>query len=123
MIVADPVTFINYHRVRIDPQKAENIDKVVAFAFPKKTVALHVRRGVAEYVPDPANYLRQPDISLALDGPTWAQLYLNQTDLKQATRSGAVRVTQGDAAEAVMILDLFDTFEPARNVTIPLPRD
>jgi linear primary-alkylsulfatase len=72
---------------------------------------------------DPAMYLHKPDITLALDGPTWAKLSLNQTDLKQATRSGAVRVTEGDAVEAAMILDLFDKFEPARNGTIPLPRD
>ena len=99
------------------------MDKVVAFAFPEKTVALHVPRGAAEYVPDPAKYLRKPEITLAMDGPTWAQLYLNQTDLKQATDSGAVRVTQGDAAEAAMVLELFDRFEPAANVTIPPPHD
>jgi alkyl sulfatase BDS1-like metallo-beta-lactamase superfamily hydrolase len=118
-IAADPATFVNYYRVRIDPRKAENVDKVVAFAFPDKTVALHVRRGVVEFVPEPAKYLRKPDIVLAMDGVMWAKLYLNQTDLKQATSSDAVRVTSGNAAEATAILDLFDKFEPARNVTIP----
>ena len=52
-----------------------------------------------------------------------AKLYLNQTHLKQAVSSGAVKVTQGDAAEAAKILDLFDEIEPARNVTIPRRHD
>ena len=96
---------------------------MVAFAFPDKTVALHVRRGIAEFVPDPTKYLRKPDITLAMDGETWAKLYLNQMDLKQLAESGAVKVTQGDAAAAAKILDLFDKFDPVRNATIPVLHD
>jgi alkyl sulfatase BDS1-like metallo-beta-lactamase superfamily hydrolase len=56
-IAADPATFVNYDRGRIDPRKTESVDKVIAVAFPDRTVALHVRRGIAEFVPESANYL------------------------------------------------------------------
>ena len=68
LIAADPATFVNYHRVRIDPQKAETVDRVLALTFGDETVALHVRRGIAEFVPDVAKYYRKPDVTLAMDG-------------------------------------------------------
>jgi alkyl sulfatase BDS1-like metallo-beta-lactamase superfamily hydrolase len=118
-IAASPTTFVNYYRVRIDPQKAEQSDKVLAFAFPQQTVALHVRRGVAEFIPEPAKYLRQPDITLAMDGATWAKLYLNRTSLAEAINSGGVKVITGESSQAISLFDLFDKFQPARNFTVP----
>jgi alkyl sulfatase BDS1-like metallo-beta-lactamase superfamily hydrolase len=64
-------------------------------------------------------YYNQPDITLAIDGHTWTKLYLNATIFKDAVNSRAVKVERGDADEAARIFDLFDKFEPARNVTIP----
>jgi len=119
VIAASPATFVDYHRVRIDPRKAENVDKVITFTFGDKTVGLHVRRGVAEFLPEPAKYARQPDLALIMDGSTWARLYLNQSDLGAEIKAGNVKVTHGDATTAVQVLALFDRFDPARNVTIP----
>jgi hypothetical protein len=118
LIAADPATYVNYHRVRIDPKKAEDVDKVVTFTFGDKTVGLHVRRGIAEFLPEPDKYLRKPDVAIAIDGDTWAKLYLNQTDLKSAVENGPTKVTLGDVEEAAVVLDLFDKFEPAKNVTV-----
>ena len=118
-IAADPATYVNYYRVRIDPKKAENTDKVVAFAFPNEAVALHVRRGIAEFISEPAKYLRKSDITLTMDGATWAKFYLNQTDLTKAISAGEAKVTQGGAAETAKILDLFDKFDPTKNITLP----
>jgi hypothetical protein len=56
--------------------------------------------------------------SPALDGDTWAKLYLNQTDLKSAVSGEKAKVTTGDVEEAAAVLDLFDKFKPARNVTV-----
>ncbi len=78
-----------------------------------------MRRGVAEYVPDFATYYRKPELTVALDGATFAKLYLNTIDLAGAVRSSGAKVTEGDPAEVAALLDLFDKFEPARNVTIP----
>jgi alkyl sulfatase BDS1-like metallo-beta-lactamase superfamily hydrolase len=119
IIAGAPSTFVDYYRVRIDPRKAEDVDKVVTFTFGDTTVGLHVRRGVAEFLPEPAKYFRPADLALSMDGPTWARLYLNQSAIGDEIKSGKVKVTHGDAAAAERVMGLFDRFEPARNVTIP----
>jgi alkyl sulfatase BDS1-like metallo-beta-lactamase superfamily hydrolase len=123
LIEADPATFLNYHRVRIDPRKAENSNTMLSFNFGDKTVGLHVRNGIAEYVDNVSKHYQQPDIELKMNGATWARLYLNQSNLTDELKSGNVKVTKGDASEAVEILDMFDKFEPARNLTIPALHD
>ena len=119
IIAADPAIYVNYHRVRIDPRKAETIDKVIAFTFSDQddeTVGLHIRRGVAEFLSDPATYVRPPDIQVAMNSETWAKLYLNLTTLSLAVASGNAQMIVGELAEATDILNLFDSFEIVKNV-------
>jgi len=62
--------------VRIAPKKSENTDKVLEFVSTDKgnlAVALHVRRGIAEYIPVPADYLQKSDYVIKLDSETWAR--------------------------------------------------
>jgi len=123
IIAADPAVYVDYHRVRIDPRKAENIDTVIAFTFTDRdnqTVGLHVRRGVAEFLPDPANNSREPDIEVSMDSATWAKLYLNLTTLRLAVARGNAQMVKGELAEAIEILNLFDKFKVIRNFfTVP----
>ena len=61
----EPGTFVNYHQVRIDPIMAQKTDAMIRFEFTdasNKPVALHVRRGVVQYIEDPDRYFRQPDL-------------------------------------------------------------
>ena len=121
VLAASPETFVNFFRVRIDPRKSENTDKVVEFVFTDQghhAVALHVRRGIAEYVPVPADYYRKPDFVLKLDSETWAQLYLSAVSLAAAIDSGKVDL-QGNKSEMGEIFDMFDKFLPAKNYMVP----
>ena len=121
IIAGSPETFVDYFRVRIDPKKSENIDKVVEFVFMDKgnhAVALHVRRGIAEYIPVPADYLKKSDFVLQMDSETWAGLYLSSISLKEAIDSGKVKLN-GDKKELELIFDMFDKFVPTKNYTIP----
>jgi len=73
--------------VRIDPRKSQDTDKVLKFVFTDEdgqAVGLHVRRGIAEYLPDPADHYQEADFVLELDGETWAKLYLSEIDLSAA---------------------------------------
>ena len=117
---------MNFFRVRIDPKKAQDTDKLVQFVFTdkeNKAVALHVRRGVAEYIPLPADYFRKPDYVVELDSETWAALYLSSTDLAKAVTAGKIKLTKGAQADVTDLLDLFDTFVPTRNYKIPPVED
>lgn len=120
-ISASPEAFVDFFRVRIDPKKSEDTDKVVEFVFTNKgnhSVALHVRRGIAEYLPVPANYFQKSDYVLNLDSETWVGLYLSSVSLEDAIDSGKVEL-KGDKGEMVAIFDMFDKFLPTKNYMVP----
>lgn len=113
-ICVDPIRFVAEMRVRIDPMRAQDVDQVMRFDFtdqPGKSAALHVRRGVVEFVGSPADHYRVADFALALDGAGFAALFLNQESLASLLKRGAVAVS-GDAGGACLLLDLFDPLSP-----------
>lgn len=121
IIAGSPATFVDYYRIYIDPNKSKNTDKVLEFVFTdhkEKTAALHVRRGIVEFIPEPSKYLKKSDFVLKLDGKTWAELYLNSITLGEAISSGKVKV-EGDPKELLVIFDMFDKFDPAKNYKVP----
>ena len=120
-IAGSPEVFVDFFRVRIDPKMSENTDKVVEFVFTDKgnhAVALHVRRGIAEYLPVPADYFRKSDYVLKLDSETWVGLYLSAVSLEDAIDSGKVHL-KGNKGKMIKIFDMFDKFQPAKNYTVP----
>ena len=121
IIAASPDTFVNFFRVRIDPKKSQDTDKVAEFVFTDKGnlgVALHVRGGIAEYVPVPAAHYRTSDFVLKMDSETWAGLYLSAVSLSDAIESGKVQLT-GNRGEITQIFDMFDKFNPTKNYMVP----
>jgi len=118
-IGASPTTFLNYFRVRIDPEKSGKTDKVLRFDFADSSSAgLHIRRAVAEFVLSPDEHYRKPDITLAMSGETWVKLYLSLATPNDLIASGEVEVT-GDPAEAARLIDLFDRYVPEKAVVVP----
>ena len=117
----EPGEFVNRHRIRIDPLKAKDTDSMIRFEFTdaqNKAVALHIRRGVVEYVETPDSYYRKPDFTLALTRDVWAKLYLSQATVAQLASSGALKIA-GDSAGCDQVLELFDKFDLAKNTLIP----
>jgi len=110
IISAAPAVFVDYFRVRIDPLKSGETDSLIRFDFSDGTRAgLHIRRAVAEFVAEPDDYIRTPDITVAMSGETWAQLYLSQATPEDLTEGGDMTVT-GDPAEASRLFNLFDRY-------------
>ena len=121
IIAGAPTTFVDYYRIYIDPDKSKDTDKVIEFVFTDQkdqSVALHIRRGVVEFIPEPSSYLKKADFVLKLDGKTWAELYLNATTLGEAISSGKVNV-EGKPKEVAVIFDMFDKFDQAKNYKVP----
>ena len=120
-IAGSAESFVDFFRVRIDPKKSENTDKVVKFVFTdrgNKAVALHIRRGIAEYIPVPSDYHQKADYILKLDSETWAGLYLSSATLGEVISNGKVKV-EGKQKEVEMIFDMFDKFKPTMNYVVP----
>jgi alkyl sulfatase BDS1-like metallo-beta-lactamase superfamily hydrolase len=118
-IAASPTTFLDYFRVRIDPEKSGETDKVLRFDFADGSSAgLHVRRAVAEFVASPDDHYREPDVSLAMSGDTWAKLYVSQATPAELIANGEIKIT-GDADEAARLMDLFDRYIPEKAVVVP----
>lgn len=116
-----PGEFVNRHRIRIDPVKSKNTDAMIRFEFTDaddKAVALHIRRGVVEYVDEPDKYYRKPDFTLSLTRETWTKLYLSRANVEQLAGMGELKVTE-DAAACDRVLELFDKFDPTKNTLIP----
>ncbi|MCS7470015.1 hypothetical protein NZK35_25485 [Stieleria sp. ICT_E10.1] len=119
-ITAFPTTFVDYFRVRINPVKSGGTDCVMRFDFPDDTSAgLHVRRAVAEFIQDPKTYPRDPDIVVKLSPEAWAKVYLSSETVGKLIEDKELEVTQGDAAEAARVINLFDRYDPAEAMVIP----
>ena len=123
IIASSPATFVDFYRIRIDVEKSKAADKVIEFVFNdknnSKSVALHVRKGVVEYIPVPSKYLRKPDFTIEMDSKTWASIYLGTTDMSKAIQSKHIKLAKGDKAELISIFKMFDTFKPADNYKVP----
>jgi len=118
-IVATPTKFVEYFRVRIDPEKSGTTDKLIRFEFANGTKAgLHVRRAVAEFVTDPDKYQHKTDVTVNMSGETWCKIYLSQATPEALIRKGEIKV-DGNATEAAQLLNLFDRYKPEKAVVIP----
>jgi alkyl sulfatase BDS1-like metallo-beta-lactamase superfamily hydrolase len=119
VIAASPVTYVDYFRVRVNPEKSGETNKVLRFDFENGSSAgLHIRRAVAEFIASPDAHYRKPDVVLAMSGETWAKLYVSQETPEGLIKSGALKVT-GDAAEAARLIDIFDRYVPEKAVVVP----
>jgi len=119
-IAAFPATFVDYFRVRIDPEKSGDTDSVLRFDFADgKSAGLHVRRAVAEFIDNPDEYVRKPDIVLKLSGDTWAKIFLSEVTIDGLIESGDLEVAAGDAADAARVFDAFDRYDPRKAVVVP----
>lgn len=92
--------------VRLDPEKAADVDQVVGFRFPDtdEGFTIRVRRGVAEIQ---ARFPEDPDVSLTLSSRTWLDILLGQRSAVVALASDDVGI-EGSALELIGFLRLFD---------------
>lgn len=119
VIVESPTTFVNYFRVRIDPDKSGLTDRFLRFDFSNgDSAGLHIRRAVAEFIADPKKHYRAPDVTLAMSPETWSKVYLSSATPKELIDAGDIKVT-GDVHEAERVLSLFDRYSMEKAVVIP----
>lgn len=119
-IAAAPEVTVDYFRVRIDPKKSGDTDKVLLFDFQGKhsTVGLHIRRAIAEYLDDPDGHYKPADVIMSLSGEAWAKLYLSQATVLELVKSKEIEMRRGTAEEAEKLISLFDKYRPEKAVLV-----
>lgn len=65
-ISADVSRAVNHLRVRILPEEAAGMDRVIAFDIDGESVGLHVRNSIAEFVANPAEHYKKADVTIKL---------------------------------------------------------
>ena len=119
-IAAHPATFVDYFRVRINPVKSGETNSVIRFDFAEGIQAgLHVRKAIAEFIEEPDNYPRKPDIIVKLSAEAFAKVYLSAQSISELIKQGEIEVTQGEAAEFERIINAFDRYDPKQALVIP----
>ncbi len=119
-IAATPEVTVDYFRVRIDPVKSGNTDKVIQFNFKEdnKTVSLHIRRAIAEYLPNPDEHYKPADVVLSLSGEAWAKLFLSEATVQDLVKNKEIEILQGTVEEANKLIDLFDKYKKEKAVLV-----
>ena len=119
-IAAAPMVTVEHFRVRLDPLKSGETDKVIHFDFggKNKTVGLHVRRAVAEFLDEPNEHYKPADVVLSLSGKTWTKLFLSQSTVSELVNSGEIKMTQGSAEDADQLINLFDKYKPHKALLV-----
>jgi len=118
-IKKSPNTYLNYFRVRIDPNKSDTTNAYILFEFDGgKTVGLHVRRAVVEYIDNIDEYPKKADMIVKMSAETWATIYLSQTTPEEIAENREIKV-EGDMEEFARIISLFDRYSSKKAVVIP----
>ena len=119
-IAAAPGVTVDYFRVRLDPKKSGDTNKVILFDFEDdhKTVGLHVRRAVAEFLDEPDEHYKSADVIVSLSGETWSKLFLSQATVQELVKSKEIKMVKGSAKEANKLINLFDKYKPEKAVLV-----
>lgn len=115
LALADPAESIDQYRVRIDPEKSADLDIVLVIAITDRPArhALHLRRGVVEFVRNPHDCRRAPEIEVATDLDNWLRFFSCKRSLVDFL-AGAT-FPRGNIAAAERFFAAFDAFDLAAN--------
>jgi alkyl sulfatase BDS1-like metallo-beta-lactamase superfamily hydrolase len=115
-----PDTYVNQYRVRLDPKVSYGKEQLLAInldATGAPTMGLHVRSGVAEFVPDVSMHYRKPDISIDMSMEAWAGYYVGDITLSALLERNDVK--SSDKGKVKAFFDLFDQVHPSKAALIP----
>ncbi len=79
-------------------------------------MGLHVRSGIAEFVPDVSKHYRKPDISIDMSMDAWAGYYVGDITLVDLLAREDVKPSNKDKVRA--FFSLFDQVHPSKTALI-----
>jgi alkyl sulfatase BDS1-like metallo-beta-lactamase superfamily hydrolase len=115
-----PDIFIKQYRVRLDPKVSYGKEQLLAITLKgtdAPTMGLHVRSGVAEFVPDVSKHFRKQDISIQMSMAAWAGYFVGDTTLDALLKRKDVKVS--DKGKVKGFFSLFDQVHSSKAAMIP----
>lgn len=116
---SSPDTYVRQLRVRLDPRAGLGTNQLLSITLTgtdAPTMALHVRGGVAEFVPDASKYYREPDISIDMSLDAWASYYVGDTTLAQLLDRKDVK--SSDKSQVGAFFSMFDQVHASKALLI-----
>ncbi len=114
-----PATYVKQYRVRLDPKVSLGKQMQLSITLTgtdAPTMALHVRGGVAEFVPDVSKYYRKSDNSIGMPMDAWASYYVGDITLSQLLDRKDVKSSNKKQVKA--FFSLFDQVHVSKALLI-----
>ncbi len=120
VLASAPDTYVNQYRVRLDPKVSYGKEQLLAITLEgtgSPTMGLHVRSGVAEFVPDITKQFRKPDISIHMSMEAWAGYFVGDITLNELLDRKDVTASNKGRVKDFFVL--FDQVHPSKAALIP----
>ncbi len=120
VLESPPETFVNQYRVRLDPQISYGKEQMLAITLDgtnSPTMGLHVRSGVAEFVPNVSKYINKPDISISMSMEAWAGYFVGDITLDELLERQDVKTSNKSMVKD--FFSLFDQVHPSKAALVP----
>ncbi|UCD59188.1 MAG: MBL fold metallo-hydrolase [Candidatus Hydrogenedentota bacterium] len=120
VLESKPETFVDQYRVRLDPKVSYGKEQLLAITLDgtdAPTMGLHVRSGVAEFVPDVSKHFRDSDISINMSMKAWAAYFVGDITLDALLESKDIKAS--NKGKVKDFFSLFDQVHPSKAALIP----
>ena len=115
VLAVEPARYVDFQRVRLAAERTHHVQQRLVLHIGDAKHALHIRRGVCDFVHDPVE--APGDLHLQLDHRAWAELYVGTLTLADALSTSRASTRDPDGVQR--FFGYFDT--PAESVaTVPL---
>ncbi|MBD0399952.1 alkyl sulfatase dimerization domain-containing protein [Flammeovirga sp. EKP202] len=112
---SEPGTFVNMMRVRINPEKSIDTNKLIVFEFTdvenRPQFGLHIRNGIAEFVENPSTYYKEKDVVIKVPRELFANYYAGKINVEKLLFNSNKVSMNINQTEVQWLLEQFDWFD------------
>lgn len=115
-IVQNINDYVDYYRIRINPERSDNTEATIKFDFGGDHVyGLEISRAVVNYLDNAEVSKAKSDVTVQMKPEVWAEIYNNLATFDDLLKDGKVKVIQGSNAKASQLMGLFDPIYDWKN--------
>ena len=97
VLAVEPARYVDFQRVRLAAERTHHVQQRLVLHIGDAKHALHIRRGVCDFVHDPVE--APGDLHLQLDHRAWAELYVGTLTLADALSASRASTSDPDGVQ------------------------